>query len=61
MAHFIQKAIKHKGAFSRAAKRAHMSTAAYARKVTKTGSRASATTQRRARLALTLSRLRKRR
>jgi hypothetical protein len=51
---------KNKGAFSRQAKRAKKSTAAYAAQVLKPGSRASATTKRRARLAQTLGRLRKR-
>lgn len=58
---WISAAIGKKGAFSKQAKRAGMSTAAYARKVTKTNSRASATTQKRAQLAMTLAKLRKRR
>lgn len=57
---WIKSAIKHKGSFSRGAKRAHMSTSAYARKVLKKGSHASATTKRRARLAQTLGKLRRR-
>lgn len=56
---WISKAIKHPGAFSAKAKRAGMSTAAYATKVTKPGSRASTTTKRQANLAKTLSRMRK--
>lgn len=56
---WIQGAIKNKGSFKRKAKRAGESTSAYARKVLKNGSRASATTKRQARLAKTLSRLRR--
>lgn len=48
---------KNKGAFRRQAKRAGMSTSAYARKVTKSGSKASAKTKRRANLARTLANL----
>lgn len=59
MAKWIQKAIKRPGAFSKKAKRAGMSTAQYARRVLKKGSRASATTKRQARLAQTLARMRK--
>lgn len=59
--HFIKRAIKHPGAFRRAAKRHGMSTRGYARKVLRKGSRASATTKRRARLAITLQKLRRRR
>jgi len=51
---WIQSAIKRPGAFSAKAKRAGMSTTQYARKVLRPGSRASATTKRQARLALTL-------
>lgn len=58
---WIQGAIKHKGAFSKAAKRNHMSTSAYARKVTKKGSKASTTLKRRANLAKTLARMRAKR
>lgn len=61
MAKWIKKAIKKPGAFRAQAKRAGKSTAAFARSVLKKGSRASATTKRRARLAQTLARLRKRR
>lgn len=57
---WIQKAIKNPGAFSKKAKAAGMSTSAYAAKVTKPGSKASATTKRQANLAKTLSKMRKR-
>lgn len=57
MANFIKKAIKHQGAFSAQAKRAGKSTSAYATSVLKKGSRASATTKRRANLARTLRKL----
>jgi len=56
---WIQGAIKRPGAFSAKAKRAGVSTTAYARRVLKKGSRASATTKRQARLALTLGKMRK--
>ena len=57
---WIQKATsKNKGAFTKQAKRAGMSTQAYAKKVLKPGSRATATTKRRASLARTLSGLSK--
>lgn len=52
---WIQKAIKHKGSFSAAARRAGMSTSAFARKKKHTGG----TLGRRANLALTLGKLRK--
>ena len=55
---FIQGAIKNPGAFSKKAKNAGMSTAAYANKVTKPSSKASTTTKRQANLAKTLSKLR---
>jgi hypothetical protein len=58
MADWIASAIKHPGAFSKAAKRAGKSTAAYATQVLKPGSRASATTKKRANLAKTLANLR---
>jgi hypothetical protein len=58
-AKWIQKAIKRKGAFSRKAKRAGMSTSAYASKVLKKGSKASTQTKRQAALAQTLSRMRR--
>jgi len=58
---WIGSAIKRPGAFSAKAKRANMSTNAYARKVLKKGSKASTRTKRQAALALTLSRMRKKR
>lgn len=57
---WIKGAIKHPGAFRRKAKKAKMSTAKYASKVLKKGSKASATTKRQARLARTLSKMRRR-
>lgn len=57
---WIQGAIKRPGSFSRKAKRAKMSTGAYARKVLGPKSKASARTKRQARLAQTLGKLRKR-
>jgi hypothetical protein len=52
---WIQKATsKHKGAFGAQAKKAGMSTGAFASKVTKPGSKASTTTKKRANLAKTL-------
>ena len=54
---WIKGAIKHPGAFGKKAQAAGMSTSAYARKVTKSGSTASATTKRQANLAKTLSKL----
>ena len=59
MAKWIQKAIKRPGDFRRKAKRAGMSVSAYARKVIKKGSKASARTKRQASLAKTLRKLRK--
>ena len=56
---WIKGAIKRPGAFSAKAKRAHMSTSAYARKVLRKGSKASALTKRQARLAITLGKMRK--
>ena len=56
---WIQKAIKRPGAFRAKAKKAGMSTSAYARKVTAKGSKASARTKRQANLAKTLSKMRK--
>ena len=50
---WIQSAIKHPGALTRKAKRAHMSTGAFARKMAGKGG----TTGRQARLALTLRKL----
>jgi hypothetical protein len=60
-ADWIKGAIKNPGAFSRQAERAGMSTISYARKVLAPGSTASETTKRRARLALTLMKLARRR
>lgn len=54
---WIAGAIKHPGAFTKQAKAAGMSTAAYANKVTKPGSKASATTKKRANLSKTLSKI----
>ena len=56
MANWIAGAVKNPGAFSKKAASAGMSTAAYASKVTKPGSKASATTKRQANLAKTLKR-----
>ena len=55
---WIKNAIKNPGAFSKQAKAAGMSTKALASKATKKGSKASATTQRRANLAKTLAKIR---
>ena len=60
-AKWIQGAIKRKGAFRKKAKKAGMSTSAYANKVLKKGSKASTRTKRQAALAKTLSKLRKKR
>jgi hypothetical protein len=57
MANWIAKAVKHPGSFTRSAKRAGEGVQAYARTVLKKGSRASATTKRRARLAQTFRKL----
>jgi len=59
MAKWIQKAIKHPGAFTKKAKAAGMSTGAYAAKVTKAGSKASTQTKRQANLAKTLRKMHK--
>ena len=56
---WIKGAIKNPGAFSKKAKGAGMTTAAYADKVLKKGSKASAKTKRQAELAQTLSGMRK--
>ena len=56
---WIQKAIKHPGALTKKASSAGMSVSAYANKVTKAGSRASATTKRQANLAKTLRKMHK--
>jgi len=58
---WIKGAIKRPGAFRAKARRAGMSTSAYARKVLKKGSKASARTKRQARLAQTLGKMRRRR
>jgi hypothetical protein len=58
---WIQKAIKHPGAFSAKAKRAGKSTRAYAQQVVANPSRYDVTTRRQARLALTLMNMQKRR
>lgn len=58
---WIKRAIRKPGAFRAQAKRAGKSTATFARSVLKKGSQASTTTKRRARLAQTLAKLRKRR
>ena len=55
---WIQGAIKNPGAFKAKAKKAGMSTAAYADKVTGPKSKASATTKRQANLAKTLAKMR---
>jgi len=57
---WIQGAIKRPGAFKAKAKKAGMSTSAYASKVTKKNSKASTRTKRQAALAKTLRKLRKR-
>jgi hypothetical protein len=56
---WIQGAIKNPGAFSAKAKKAGKSTSEYAHQVLKPGSKASDKTKRQARLALTLSKMRK--
>jgi hypothetical protein len=58
---WIQQAIRKPGAFRRQAQRAGKSTMEFAREVLRNPSRYSKTTVRRARLAITLSKLRKRR
>lgn len=58
---WIKGAIKHPGAFKAKAQAAGMSTSAYAAKVTKKGSKASAQTKRQANLAKTLGKMRKKR
>ena len=57
---WIQKAIRKPGAFRKQAQRAGKSTMQYARDVVRNPSRYSTTTVRRARLAITLSKFRKR-
>lgn len=56
---WIKGAIKRPGAFSAKAKRAGMTTSQYAKHVLKKGSRASERTKKQARLAQTLSKMRK--
>lgn len=56
---WIKGAIKRPGAFKAKAKKAGMSTSAYAKKVTKKGSKASTRTKRQANLAKTLKKMRK--
>jgi hypothetical protein len=57
MPDWIKGAVKRPGAFTRKAKAAGMSTAAYANKVSKPGSSASTQTKRQAALAKTLRKL----
>ena len=57
---WIKASIKRPGAFSAKAKRAGMSTSAYAKKVLKKGSKASTRTKRQAAEAQTLAKLRRR-
>ena len=60
MANWIKGAIKRPGAFKAKAKRAGMSTSAYAKKVLKKGRKASTLTKRQARLSQTLGKMRRR-
>ena len=55
---WIKGAVKRPGAFSAKAKKAGMSTAAYAKKVTKPGSKASTRTKQQANLAKTFAKIR---
>ena len=57
---WIKSAIKRPGAFTAKAKRAGMSTSAYARHVLRKGSRATTRTKRQASLAITLGKMSKR-
>ena len=57
---WIQKAIRKPGAFRKQARRAGKSTMEFAREVVRNPSRYDTTTVRRARLAITLGKLRKR-
>jgi len=59
MSKWMGKAVKRLGAFTHKAKKAGMSVPAYARKVTKKGSRASTRTKRQANFAKISRRLRK--
>jgi hypothetical protein len=61
MANWISGAIKRPGAFTKKAKAVGKSVSAYAKQVTKTGSKATARTKRQANLAKTLKKLSKRR
>ena len=56
---WIQKMHMKKGAFGKQASKAGKSTSAYAHKVLKSGSKASSTTKKRAALALTFAKMRK--
>lgn len=56
---WIQNAIKNPGAFTAKAKAAGMSVGAYTNRVTKSNSKASATTKRQANLVKTLNKLNK--
>ena len=58
---WIKGAIKRPGAFKEKAKKAGMSTSAYATKVTKKGSKVSDKTKKQAQLAKTLAKMRKKR
>ena len=58
MANWMKGAVKHPGAFRASAKRAGLSTAAFASKVLAKGSKASALTKRRAALARTFAKYR---
>jgi len=58
---WIKGAIKRPGAFTKKAKKAGMSTGAYAKKVTKKGSKASTRTKRQAGLAKTLRKISRKR
>lgn len=59
MKNWIANAIKRPGAFKAKAKKAGKSVSAYAKKVTKKGSKASTRTKRQANLSKTLAKLRK--
>ena len=58
---WIKGAIKRPGAFTKKAKKAGMSTGAYAKKVTKKGSKASTRTKRQAGLASTVRKISRKR
>jgi len=57
---WMRSAVKHPGAFTAQAMKAHMGVQAYAHKVLKKGSGASAKTRRRAQLAITFKKYGKR-